>query len=45
MNMVEMPGKIVLVTQRMLPIPPLPNPTLAFAGTAGGDRLAPRQTV
>jgi hypothetical protein len=40
-----MPGKIVLVTQRVLPIRPLANATLAFAGTAGGDRLASRQAV
>jgi hypothetical protein len=29
-GIIEMPREIVLVAQRMLPIPPLPNPALAF---------------
>lgn len=44
-NVIEMVGKIVLVTQRMLPIPPLPNATFAFGASAGGERFAARQTV
>jgi len=43
-DVIEAPHKIGLVAQGMLPIPPLPNPTLAFAGAAGRDPLAPRQT-
>ena len=34
-NVVEVPRKIVLVAQRMLPISPLPNPALAVGGAAG----------
>jgi hypothetical protein len=34
-GIIEMPREIVLVAQRMLPIPPLPNPALAFGGAAG----------
>jgi hypothetical protein len=44
-NIIEMPGEIVIVTQRMLPVPSLPNPALAFAGAAGGDPFASPQTV
>jgi hypothetical protein len=38
-------AEIVVVTEGMLPTPPLPNPALAFANTAGGDPFASRQTV
>jgi hypothetical protein len=44
-NIIEIPGEIAMVTQRMLPVPSLPNPALAFAGAAGGDPFASSQTV
>jgi len=45
MDVVEVPRKIVLVAQRMLPISPLPNPALAFGGAAGGDPFAFGQSM
>jgi hypothetical protein len=44
-GIIEMPREIVLVAQRMLPIPPLPNPALAFGGAAGGDPFNSGQTM
>ena len=45
MDVIEVPHKIVLVTQRVLPIAPLPNPTLSLGGTAGRDPFAAGQTA
>jgi hypothetical protein len=45
MDVIEVPAKIVLLAQGMLPISSLPNPALAFAGTAGGDPFAFGQTM
>jgi hypothetical protein len=45
MNVIEVPFKIILLAQRALLISPLPNPALAFAGTAGGYPFASRQTM
>ena len=33
-NVIEVPPKIILVAQRVLPISPLPNPSLALGGAA-----------
>jgi hypothetical protein len=38
-DVIEMPGKIGVVAQRVLPISSLPNSALAFAGAAGRDPL------
>jgi hypothetical protein len=35
MDVIEMARKIVRVAQRMLPIPPPPNPALGLGGAAG----------
>ena len=32
MDIIDMPGKIVGITHRMLPKPALPNPALSFGG-------------
>ena len=45
MDVIEVPHKIVLVTQGVLPIPPLPNPALSLGGTAGRDPFAAGQTA
>ena len=45
MDVIEVPDKIVLVTQGVLPIPPLPNPALSLRGTAGRDPFAAGQTA
>jgi len=44
-NVIEVTHEVVLVAQRMLPIPPLPNPALAFGGAAGGDPFASGQSM
>ena len=40
MDVIEVPLKIVLVTQGVLSIPPLPNPALSLGSTAGRDPFA-----
>jgi hypothetical protein len=42
MDVIEVPLKIVLVTQGVLPIPPLPNPALSLGGTASRDPFVRR---
>lgn len=42
-NVIEVPGDIVLVAQGMFQIPPLPDPALALGGAADGDLLGRRQ--
>jgi hypothetical protein len=44
-DVIEVPGKIGLVAQGVLPITPLPNSALAFAGAARRDPLAWGQTT
>src|SRR6266436_3197900 len=44
-NVIEVTHEVVLVAQRMLPIPPLPNTALAFGGAASRDPFDSRQTV
>jgi hypothetical protein len=44
-NVIEVPRKIVLVAERVLSIPALPNPALAFGGAAGGDPFGSGQTM
>jgi hypothetical protein len=44
-DVIAMPLKIVLVTQGVLLVPPLPNPALSLAGTAGRDPFALGQTM
>ena len=39
-DVIEVQRKIVLFTQSMLPLSPLPNPQLAFGTTAGPDPFA-----
>ena len=43
-NVIKMAGKLVLVTQRMLPRPPLPDAAFAFGAAAGGECFIARQT-
>jgi hypothetical protein len=45
MDVIEVPRKIAFVAERVLPITPLPNAALAFAGTACRDRLVEGQGV
>ena len=35
-NVIEVTHEVVLAAQGVLPIPPLPDPALAFGGAAGG---------
>ncbi len=44
-DVIDVLGKIVPVAQRVLPIPPLPNPALGFGGAAGGDAFAAGQAM
>lgn len=40
MDIIDMPGEIVVVTQGMLPKPALPNSAFLFPKAAAGNRLA-----
>jgi len=44
-NVIDVPRKIVLVPQRVLPIAALRNPAFAFAQTTGRDPLAVGQAA
>jgi hypothetical protein len=44
-EVIEVPREIVFAAQRMLPIPPLPNPALALGGAAGGGSFTSGQTM
>jgi hypothetical protein len=44
-NVIEVTHEVVLVAQRVLPIPPLPNTALAFGGAASRVPFDSRQTV
>jgi hypothetical protein len=45
MDVIDVPLQVPLVTQRMLPISPLPDPPLAFGGAALGDPFASGQSM
>lgn len=42
MDVIQVARTIHLITNEMFPIPPLPDPALAFAETASGDLLTGR---